>query len=92
MGRRETLGPMTMLTMRETAAYLRLGSTKTWQLAASGELPVVRLGRRVLVTRDDLDDYIRAHREGGSNSAPTGRTPVRAPRGARKSGRTSLTA
>jgi excisionase family DNA binding protein len=70
------LGHMTMLTLRETAAELRLGSTKTWQLCARGELPVVRLGRRVLVTRTDLDAYISAHREGGYGAAGSDQLPA----------------
>ena len=74
-----------MLTLRETAAELRLGSTKTWQLAATGALPTVRLGRRVLVRRQDLDRFIEAHLEGGNESAARAGTPAAV--GARASGR-----
>lgn len=74
------LAHMVMLTLRETAAELRLGSTKTWQLAATGELEVCRIGRRVLVPRRSLDAYIAAHLEGGNESASTGQNPVRARR------------
>ena len=73
---------MTMLTLRETAAELRLGSTKTWQLAATGAIPTVRFGRRVLVTRADLDQFIAAHREGGDGAAGTTTVPA-APEGRR---------
>lgn len=65
-----------MLTLRETAAELRLGSTKTWQLAATGAIPTVRFGRRVLVTRADLDRFIADHREGGDESAARAGTPA----------------
>jgi excisionase family DNA binding protein len=68
---------MVLMTLNETAAELRLGPTKLWQLTARGELPVVRLGRRVLVTRTDLDAYIEAHREGGDESTTgSGQLPV----------------
>jgi excisionase family DNA binding protein len=76
---------MVMLTLRETAAELRLGSTKTWQLAATGAIPTVRFGRRVLVTRADLDQFIADHREGGDGAA-TGSTPAAA-RGGHGNGR-----
>jgi excisionase family DNA binding protein len=72
---------MVMLTLRETAAELRLGSTKTWQLAATGAIPTVRFGRRVLVTRADLDQFIADHREGGDGAAGT---PVPAAREGRR--------
>jgi len=66
-----------MLTLRETADELRLGTTKTWQLAATGAIPTVRLGRRVLVTRQDLDQFIADHREGGDESTTgSGQLPV----------------
>jgi excisionase family DNA binding protein len=81
---------MTMLTLRETAAELRLGSTKTWQLAATGALPTVRLGRRVLVRRQDLDRFIEAHLEGGSDEgAGTGSTPAPARGGQVRNGHRS---
>jgi excisionase family DNA binding protein len=67
-----------LLTMKETAAALRLGSSKTWTLIATGAVPSVRLGRRVLVLRSDLRRYIEAHREGGYEGAATGSTPVAA--------------
>ena len=76
--------PMTLMTLDETAAELRLGPTKLWQLTARGDLPVVRFGRRVLVTRRDLDAYIEAHREGppvgaaGSDQLPAAREGRRA--------------
>lgn len=56
---------MTMLTLDETMAELRIGETYLWQLTKSGRLPVVRIGRRVLVRRQDLDAFIEARLEGG---------------------------
>jgi excisionase family DNA binding protein len=71
-----TLEHMTILSLRETAAELRLGSTKTWQLCATGAIPTVRLGRRVRVRRQDLDDYIDAHLEGGDGGAGSDQLPA----------------
>lgn len=66
---------MEHLTLRETAAELRLGATKTWQLTATGELPTIRIGRRVLVSRADLDAFLAVHRGGGNDIAAQSDTP-----------------
>jgi excisionase family DNA binding protein len=71
------------MTLNETAAELRLGPTKLGQLTARGELPVVRFGRRLLVTRRDLDAYIEAHREGAPLGA-TGSDQLPVARGGRR--------
>lgn len=51
-------GDPTMLKVPEVARYLRLGSTKTKQLVASGEIPSVRFGRAVRVPREQLMDWV----------------------------------
>jgi excisionase family DNA binding protein len=43
-----------LLTVDEAAAYLRISRAKAYQLAATGELPTVRMGRSVRVRRDRL--------------------------------------
>lgn len=58
-----------LLTTKEADAVLRVGSTRGWQLRARGELPIVKIGRRVLVARADLDEFIANHREPGHESA-----------------------
>ena len=54
-----------------TASLLSYGDAQTYlgglsrstikQLAATGEVRVVRVGRRTLFRRDDLDAYVRRH-------------------------------
>lgn len=75
-----------LLTTKEADAVLRVGSTRGWQLRARGELPIVKIGRRVLVARRDLDAFIEAHREAGNESAAVGGD---SPTAARRFGRAS---
>ena len=44
-----------VLTVREAAAYLRLGLNTTYEAIRRGELPAVRVGRRLLVPRAALE-------------------------------------
>lgn len=48
-----------LLTVGETARLLRLSRAFTYDLAARGDLPVVRFGRRILVPRDALESHLR---------------------------------
>jgi excisionase family DNA binding protein len=50
-----------LLTPAEMAATLGVGRTTAYQLIASGEIPVVRIGRLVRVPVDGLREWIRAH-------------------------------
>jgi excisionase family DNA binding protein len=55
-----------LLKLREVGAELRLADRTLRRLVATGELPVIRLGRRVLrVRREDLERYLHARRQGG---------------------------
>ena len=47
-----------LLTIPETAEYLGIGKTLTWQLVQQGVLPSVRLGRLVRVPRARLDAWL----------------------------------
>lgn len=47
------------LTVPEVAEELRVGTTLVRQLIKSGELPAKRIGRRVVVARETIADYIR---------------------------------
>jgi excisionase family DNA binding protein len=47
-----------LLTMEEASRYLRLSRQKTYQLAQTGELPTVRMGRSVRVRRDRLQAWL----------------------------------
>ena len=43
----------------EVAALIGLGRSKTYELIASGALPVVRIGRAVRVPRAQLEEWVR---------------------------------
>lgn len=47
-----------ILTVPEAAGLLRLSRAFTYQLVAEGELPALRLGRRVLIPRSALERFI----------------------------------
>lgn len=49
-----------LLTIPEAADYLRIKRTKLYNLVADGELFPVRIGDRVLFSRQELDRYIAA--------------------------------
>jgi excisionase family DNA binding protein len=58
-----------LLTLAEAHAYLggNFGRDRLRQLARSGELPVVRLGRKTLVHRELLDEWLRQQVRGGGD-------------------------
>jgi excisionase family DNA binding protein len=54
-------GGQLTLTIPEAAKALRIGLTPAYQAAKSGELPTVRIGRRILVPRAALDRLLRGN-------------------------------
>ncbi len=54
-----------LLTVEEAARHLGIGRTLAWQLVRKGELPVVRLGRCVRVSRQALEEWIARQAQGG---------------------------
>jgi excisionase family DNA binding protein len=46
------------LTVEEAADLLGIGRSLAYRLAASGELPTVRLGRRIVVPADALNHWL----------------------------------
>ena len=52
-----------VLTAEESAKFLRIGRSLFFDLVRDGRIRVLRLGRRTLVTREELD---RVMREGTS--------------------------
>lgn len=48
-----------LLDSREVSRLLGIGRTKTFQMMASNELPVVRIGRCIRVPRAELNAWIR---------------------------------
>ena len=51
--------PSPLLTVEEVAGITRLAKSTIYKLAATGELPSVKLRRRVLFRADEVDDWIR---------------------------------
>jgi excisionase family DNA binding protein len=64
-----TVASLVLLTARETAALLRTSRKAVYAMAERGQLPgVTRIGRRLLVRRDDLLSWLdekRATSPGG---------------------------
>jgi len=57
---RDTPAPArAVLTVGEAAAVLGISRGLAYELARSGELPVIRLGRRLVVPRAALEDRLR---------------------------------
>ena len=52
-----------LLAVEDVMAELRIGRDLLWRLFASGEIPSFKVGRRRLVTREDLRRFIEAERE-----------------------------
>lgn len=57
---------MPLLTIKEAARELGIGSTYCWQLTARGQLPVVRLGRLVRIRPEDLARFAAEHVDGAT--------------------------
>lgn len=55
-------------TISETCSLLRLSRNTAYTLAAQGQLPVVRLGRRILVSRRGLDELLAGGWQPGQGS------------------------
>ena len=52
------LGLSILLTVEEAADLLRLGRTNTYELVMSGKLLSVKIGRRRLVVRSGIQDFV----------------------------------
>ena len=48
-----------LLTVEEAACELRIGRTQTYELVMRAKIPSVKIGRRRLVVRDGLEEYVR---------------------------------
>ena len=47
-----------LLTVREAAKLLRISPNLAYELVAQGRLPHIRLGRRILIPRHGLEQWI----------------------------------
>ncbi len=50
-----------LLDIRQTAGYLGTTERNMRDITRSGELPIVRIGRRVMFHQADLEAYIERH-------------------------------
>jgi excisionase family DNA binding protein len=50
------------LSLDEVCREIGIGRTTLWRRVKSGELPVVRIGSRVLVQASDLEAFIERHK------------------------------
>jgi excisionase family DNA binding protein len=53
--------PAAVLTVEEAAQILRISRQSAYQAARSGELPTIRIGRRMLVPVARLDELLGQH-------------------------------
>ena len=60
----------TLFTRAEAAEILSIGLSTLDSLISDEELPRIRLSKRVLFTRGDLEAYILAHRSTGGRKIP----------------------
>jgi excisionase family DNA binding protein len=49
-----------LLTVKQAGSYLALGQWRIRSLIYRGELPYIRLGRRILLDLKDLDSLVKA--------------------------------
>jgi excisionase family DNA binding protein len=57
-----------LVNVHGAAATLGIGVRTVWEHVERGELPIVRIGRRVLFDPADIDAFIAARRESGGRS------------------------
>ncbi len=50
-----------LLKAEEAARMLSLGRSKVFEMLATGELPRVRIGRKVQIRRVDLEKWVEDH-------------------------------
>jgi excisionase family DNA binding protein len=71
-----------VLTIKQVADYLNVGLSTAYGAARRGELPVVRLGRRLLVPKARLEELLGGEIAERTNGGPTSRRHEATPRGA----------
>lgn len=63
-------GDLQLLSILEAAKLLRLSPFTVRLFIQRGELPIIRLGRRVLIHSNDLGEFIRVRREVRGKGSP----------------------
>lgn len=54
------------LSADDAAIAIGIGRTKFWELLKNGTIPSFAIGRRRLVTREALAQFVRQHEQAGS--------------------------
>ena len=62
---RETVSEPLLVSAREAARRLGISERLLWSLTNAGDIPHVRINRRVLYSPEDLRDWIARSRKGG---------------------------
>ena len=52
--------PPATMTVEETADALGIGRTLAYELVTRGELPALRLGRRIVIPRSAIEELVKA--------------------------------
>lgn len=55
----------TLLTVKETAAYLKLNPLTVYDYIRLGKLKAIKFGRNVRILAADLETFVNAHKTGG---------------------------
>jgi len=69
-----------LLTVQEAAELLRVSRNAAYDLVARGELPAIRLGRQIRISRALIEGWLSGHRLPGEEvTARAGTISARAP-------------
>lgn len=69
-----------LLTVQEAAKLLRVSRNATYELVARGDLPAIRLGRQIRISRALIEQWVSGHTlPGAAAPAGTGTSGARAP-------------
>ncbi len=53
----------TIFTIKQAMEYMHIGRTMLWRLTNRADFPVLRLGRKLLIPKDALDEWIAKNRQ-----------------------------
>lgn len=68
----KTHEPALLLSVDDVARTLSIGRSAAWGIVASGDIISVRIGRRVLVPRAEIEAYVRRLTEQAAAGANAG--------------------
>lgn len=60
-------GSPLLVDAKQAATLLAIGERTLWSLTRAGDVPHVRIGRRILYPMDDLKTWVRAQTKGGQS-------------------------